>query len=266
MNDNGVTERDTQKIASRLTINIKSFSEPSIRANYLVEKLSNYSPSEIAEILSYIYQKAKQRRDEGSILSITTLLYEDVFVEKLGLTTIGEIYRQLINREGPEELIDIIGVAYKRWKELKKKNSNYIPSKDEHAEIRELTLGEKKFLARKPDRNMIEKIKTVRDPQVVYNLLNNPRALERDILSLITKRPTNPEVLRLVSQHPRWNMRYTIRKALVFNPYTPIDVALKLLNTLLKQDLKEITRDKTLSPHLRKRARELINNRRKEKD
>ena len=124
-----------------------------------------------------------------------------------------------------------------------------------------MTLGEKKFLARKPDRNTIEKIRTVKDPQVVSNLLNNPRVLERDILSLITRRPNNPDVLRLVSQHPRWNMRYTIRKALVFNPYTPIDVALKLLNTLLKQDLKEVTRDKTLSPHLRKRAEEIIKER-----
>ena len=245
-------------IAEKITAKIRSFRDPGMRANYFADQLKMYSPGEIAGILAHIYRKSKEGKKEGYLLTIMSLLYEEVFVEKLGLTKIGEIYKNLLEKEDVDELRDIIHMAYMRLQKKQKKIQNYIPSKDEHVEVRELTLGEKKFLARKPDRNTIEKIRTVRDPQVVKNLLNNPRATERDILAIITKRPNNPEVLRLISTHPRWNMRYNIRKAIVLNPFTPLDVALKFLNFLMKQDLKEITRDKTLSPHLRRRAEELL--------
>ena len=254
-----------EDLVKKITQKIKSFPEPSIRANYLAQQMVELSAKDIAKLLAAIYRRAKENRDDGSLLSIMTLLYEDIFVETLGLTKIGEIYMELEDEEDDEEVSDIIHVAYRRWKE-KRNRSQYIPSKDEHVEIRDLTLGEKKFLARKPDRNTIEKIRTVKDPQVVTNLLNNPRAVERDILALITRRPNNPEVLRIVSQHPRWNMRYKIRKALVLNPSTPVDVSLKFLNSLLIQDIKEIIKDKTISPFLRKKAEEMLKKRKKRKE
>ncbi len=122
---------------------------------------------------------------------------------------------------------------------------------------RPLTLGERKSLARSSRRELI--IHLVRDPHpdVVRILLDNPLLTERDAVQLAASRPAVPATLTLIADHPRWSVRHMVRRALVFNPHTPVHVALRLATTLGTTDWREIEQDAHLPDTLRTHAREL---------
>jgi hypothetical protein len=100
--------------------------------------------------------------------------------------------------------------------------------------------GVRRSLARGRDRYLLDRVLHDRDPGVIRNLLDNPRLVERDVVRVAAMRPTRPEILRSVADHPRWSARYAGRLALGCNPYTPVPIAIRLVSTLLKQDLGDL--------------------------
>jgi hypothetical protein len=123
---------------------------------------------------------------------------------------------------------------------------------------RPLTLGERKSLARKPSRQVIERVVADPHPDVIRNLLRNPKVTELDVLRLVTRRPNYERVLREVYTSARWNTRYRIRLALARNPYTPPALALKILPQLMRQDLTEMLLDRGLHPSVLVSVRRLL--------
>ena len=115
---------------------------------------------------------------------------------------------------------------------------------------RPVTLGERKSLARRNDREWI--LRVIRDPHphVMRILLLNPKLTENDVLRLCARRPVASDVLREVFQCPRWIVRYPIKVALALNPYTPLDIALQLAPLLHEQDCKRILEANDLPPEL----------------
>ncbi|MEY4580143.1 MAG: hypothetical protein RL701_4846 [Pseudomonadota bacterium] len=105
---------------------------------------------------------------------------------------------------------------------------------------RPVTLGERKSLARKNDREWIARVIRDPHPQVMRILLLNPRVTESDVVRLCARRPVASDVLREVFLSARWIVRYPVKVALVLNPYTPLDVALQLAPLLRAQDLKRV--------------------------
>ena len=103
----------------------------------------------------------------------------------------------------------------------------------------DLPLGVRKQAARTHDRNVIDRLLHDRNWRVIELLLDNPRLIERDVISIAARRPTRPKLLECVAQHSKWSGRYRVRKALACNPYTPYPLARQLLSTLLRQDLQE---------------------------
>ncbi len=102
---------------------------------------------------------------------------------------------------------------------------------------RTLTLGERKSLARKPDRDMVEKLLLDPHPEVIRRVLVNPRMTEDLVLRLATRRTCPGEVLAEIARFPRWSTRSRIRLALVLNPALPEDIAARLVSLLLRQEL-----------------------------
>ncbi len=100
--------------------------------------------------------------------------------------------------------------------------------------------GIRRSLARSRDRFLLDRVVHDRDPGVIRTLLDNPRIVERDVVRVAAMRPTRPEILRQVADHPRWSARYPVRLALVCNPYTPVPIAIRLVSTLLLQDLRDL--------------------------
>ena len=116
---------------------------------------------------------------------------------------------------------------------------------------RPLTLGERKSLARKPDREMLERLLRDPHPEVMRLLLANPRLREEDVLSVAARRPCRPDVLTQIARTPRWTHRPRIRVALILNPDTPLDVTAPLVGLLVRQELRLVATSTTVAPALR---------------
>jgi hypothetical protein len=120
---------------------------------------------------------------------------------------------------------------------------------------RPVTLGERKSLARRNDRELIARVLRDPHPHVMRILLGNPRLTEPDVLRLCAMRPVASECLREVWKSARWIVRYPIKVALVLNPYTPLDIALSLVPLLHGQDLRRVLAAADLSPELQAACR-----------
>jgi len=119
-------------------------------------------------------------------------------------------------------------------------------------------LGVRKSMARRADEGAIESLMLEQDPSVIYNLLNNPRTVEHVVVKMASLRPTSAEVLEEIGAHPKWSTRYSIKKSLAFNPYSPPRMVHSLLPTLLMQDLMEVTLSTIIHPDVRAGAKRFI--------
>ncbi|MFH1807240.1 MAG: hypothetical protein ABIJ09_00745 [Pseudomonadota bacterium] len=122
-------------------------------------------------------------------------------------------------------------------------------------------LGMRTWLARRAGRDLIDRLLLDPDASVVANLLLNPMLTESDVLRIASRRPNRPDVLLELSQAPRWNRRYALRRALVFNPYTPVDLALRQVPFLTRADLLSVAGDAKLHQEVRDGARALAHKR-----
>ncbi len=62
------------------------------------------------------------------------------------------------------------------------------------------------------------------------------------------------ETLRLIASNRKFRKNYTVKRALMNNPKTPVDVTLHLLPTITPQDLKLLTTNKNIPDVLRASA------------
>jgi hypothetical protein len=123
---------------------------------------------------------------------------------------------------------------------------------------RPLTLGERKSLARRNDRDLIARCLRDPHPHVMRILLGNPAVTENDVVLLCARRPVSTEVLREVFRSARWMVRYQIKVALALNPFTPIDLALQIAPHLHAQDLRRLLEQSDLHEDVREACRRLM--------
>ncbi|MBI5548065.1 MAG: hypothetical protein HY901_29650 [Deltaproteobacteria bacterium] len=123
--------------------------------------------------------------------------------------------------------------------------------------IGHLTLGHKKMLARKVDADRIGRFALEPDSRVIRELLLNPRLTEDMVLRIVSRRPARVPVLMEIWRSTRWSVRRRVRQALAMNPYTPPEVALKVLPQLTREDLSAIASDGALHPSVRALAARL---------
>lgn len=127
---------------------------------------------------------------------------------------------------------------------------------------RPLTLGERKALARRPQGDLLDRLARDPEPDVIQALLSNTRLTEQEVVVIAALRPQRPANLRAVFRSRRWSTRYRVRRALVFNPHTPGDVALQVLTFLTASDLREVSQDGNLDGAVRREAALLLEARR----
>ena len=120
-----------------------------------------------------------------------------------------------------------------------------------------LTLGERKSLARGGRTHLLQHLMRDPDAQVIRILLGNPRLTERDVVFIAARRPVRGDVLKAVFRS-RWVARYHVRRALVMNPYTPSDLAVRLVPTLSIPDLRAVAGDPHLGDPVRAQAEALL--------
>lgn len=132
------------------------------------------------------------------------------------------------------------------------------PNRLVHWGLREMTLGDRRALARRARGDVLTQLVVDPDGGVIRNLLNNPRTTEQIVLRICTRRPQVTEPLREVLRAPRWIQRYGVKRSLVRNPYLELRFALNLLVCLRQPDLREVWQDESLSGILRLGAQRVM--------
>jgi hypothetical protein len=120
--------------------------------------------------------------------------------------------------------------------------------------LADIPLGRRRSLARAPDVALLEQLARDPDPIVITNLLANPRLREEDVLRMAALRPVAETTLIEIHRSPRWAPRPRVRIALARNPYCPVDIAVKVLASIPKRDLRDIRQDTRLHAEVRGQA------------
>jgi hypothetical protein len=123
---------------------------------------------------------------------------------------------------------------------------------------RPLTLGERKSLARTHRRGVLTALCKDPHPDVVAIMLDNPHVTEPDVVRIASLRPAVPAALAVIAIHARWSLRPAVKRAVVWNPATPLDVAIRVATTLRTTDLRDVVDAPALVPPVRAHALELL--------
>jgi hypothetical protein len=242
-------------VPNRLVKRIRALPELAMQREVLVEQLSGMLPEDVFSFLQHVLSGVKRR--QSTCMIILDAVHECVLsfqkhAQHYELLT--QVYR--LAREKNDELVSgLLLIAY--------------PHKGpvERHEIAgdltwsQLSLGERKSLARCHDKTKLDHLLRDPEPAVMKNLLRNPRLVESDVLRVASRRPINMEVLMEVYAS-KWSKRYRIQMALVSNPYTPTDLSLKLMGFLFYKDLKAVAADANLHRLVRQQAKHLLKGRR----
>ena len=123
---------------------------------------------------------------------------------------------------------------------------------------RELTVGERRSLARSNNRKVLEKLLRDPHPLVLRQLLGNPRLTEDDIVRLAARRPLHSAIVDALVDSPRWLRRPRVRLTLLLNPGTPEPVSMPLLAVCTRCELLEVVHGVDAPLALRGSAQELL--------
>lgn len=89
---------------------------------------------------------------------------------------------------------------------------------------------------------------------VALAVLDSPKITDGEVEKFASQKNVLEAVLRAITMKRRFAKNYAITRNLVFNPRTPLDVALGLLKNLLTADLKNLSGNKEVSETIRKLA------------
>jgi hypothetical protein len=125
---------------------------------------------------------------------------------------------------------------------------------------RELTLGERRNLARRSDRQGFDALLRDPHPMVVTELLANPKTTEDDVVRLASLRPARVSSIEAIAR-TRWLTRGRVRMSVLLNPGSPPRVALPLVGLCTRTELRQLTQGADVPTILRITAGELAERR-----
>lgn len=237
-----------------LKVALSSLSDPELRTQWLRQKLQRWpsflaalaacelvdeseNAGEVARQAMYSLVSAIVREPQAALWA--TLRDEAKLRDLLGLQ------RLLRQEEPPRTLLD----------------DDEKPAVPDYGTGRELTLGERRALARRPQRKWIERLLRDPHPMVIELLLQNPKLTQTDVLRLVTSRRVRANILGAIVRCERWLSDGHVRQALILNPATPPSITIPLLFLCTRPQLREIKSTTNLLLGLRATAAELLQRR-----
>lgn len=114
-------------------------------------------------------------------------------------------------------------------------------------EIQDMTVSEKLDFARKGSKEA--RTILIRDSNKLVQLavISSPKITETEILMIANNRQVNDEVLRTIANNREWMKNYQVKSALLYNPKTPVQIALKLVPMLSQKDLGLLAKSKSVA-------------------
>ncbi len=216
-----------------------SLADGALRASYVASVVRAWHPAVLAGALDAVCERAEQAETASREALVA-------IVDALNQEGMGEIVQRLREEAAGGSLLALSRLIRHPLRGLRG------PPLTEHqlARVkvpedkngRPLTLGERKSLARRPDRDVMERLMNDPHPAVIHRLLGNPRVLEDDVVRLAAKHPGRGEILAEIARSTRWVHRPRVRLSLVMNPATPPEIAARIVGLLLRPELLLVAR------------------------
>ncbi len=93
---------------------------------------------------------------------------------------------------------------------------------------------------------------------VATTVLKNPRLTVEEVAKIVQSRNVSDDVLRIIANTKEWLKDYHVKLALVNNPKTPVGVSIRLLMSLKKKDLQNLSRSKNIPVAVATAAKRLM--------
>lgn len=235
--------------ARLLVKDIQSLPEEEMRLNLLSTRFNDLEPIEIAEVLNAFYKITPLSPSSKAMLNI--LVRPDSLMSTLGSDKFHATYNEAVKLN-----YNRVTRLFTNLPPKKSGHSGY--TKEEEAKMEDVSLGVRRSMAKTFNKDTLDRLISDPDPMVIGYLLDNPKMVERDVIKIASKRPISPKIITVLATHRKWSKRYSVRKAIVFNPYTPPRIALAMIEFLMSQDIKFVAKDKSVHPQLKQCARELL--------
>lgn len=223
---------------------LRSLPDAPLRTAFLRDFLATRPLDQAARTLDALCS-ARVRDPKEPLLAVVALLahlHDDPILEQLG-------------RESAALALPNLGRLLRRAPEVASHLDDPPARTPDYGRGRELSLGERKFLARRPSRSAFDKLLRDPHPQVIAQLLVNPRLTEDDVVRLAARRPAAVDALRMIAK-TGWLMRPRVRLALIHNPGTPSAIAVPLVALCTVPELREVIGNADCSPVLQSVAAE----------
>jgi hypothetical protein len=236
--------------ALRLRKVLLSLPDVTLRVGWLRAHLGELGDLQAAELLASWCDDG-ERADPGAreaLLIVAMLLAasgESPFVERL---------RHLAEERRLLSLARLL----RRGTDGSGSRSHSEPPVPDYGAGRELTVGERRSMARSPNRRVLEKLLRDPHPLVLKQLLGNPRLTEDDVVRLAARRPLPATVAPALAESPRWLRRPRVRLTLLLNPGTPEPISMPLLAVCSRCELLEVIHGVDAPLALRGSAQELL--------
>ncbi len=100
----------------------------------------------------------------------------------------------------------------------------------------------------------------IRDPKkmVAYAVLKSPRLTESEITAFAANKALSEDILASIARNRQWTKDYATRKALVFNPKTPLSLSMQFLRTLTQKDMKDCSGSRDVNPNVARTAKRIL--------
>ncbi len=124
--------------------------------------------------------------------------------------------------------------------------------------ITKMSVSQKVRLAMVGDANVRKLL--IRDPKklVALAVLRSPRITEGEVTNFASNKSLSEELLTTICRNRNWVKDYATRKALVFNPKTPLTFAMTFLRQLSPKDLKDASGSRDVNQTVARTAKRMI--------
>jgi hypothetical protein len=226
---------DRNALAESLVRTTLSLSSGALRASYVVDAARSWPTALFAGALDIVCARAEQ----AEVPARETLM---AIVDAFNREGMAEVVQRLREQAAGDSLLALERLVRAPLRPSQPPDLGMRKSRPPNLGLgREVTLGERKALARRPDRDLMQRLLTDPHPAVIQRCLHNPRITEDDVVRVAARRPGHPEVLAEIARST-WTHRPRVRMSLVLNPATPEDIAARISGLLLRPELELVAR------------------------
>lgn len=96
------------------------------------------------------------------------------------------------------------------------------------------------------------------NPALQLHVLRNPGLTLDEVAAIAKMRTVNPELLKQIADRREWAGRADVAIALVRNPKTPVPLAIRMLDHVSAQDLRQLAKDTNTRTPIQHAARKKV--------